>query len=234
MRTVILHYHLFKNAGTSVDSIFQANFGERWVTREFPAMDGNNTSLVKTWIEETPEAVVFSSHTAAGPLPQIPGVQIIPILFLRDPIARIESAYAFERVQQAETWGAELARTHDLGGYVDARLARLGDRQCRNFQAARLAAFFPGPEGEVERATKALALLNQTGVVGIVEDFDTSLARINARLQGLYPQFQGVSAHKNVTSKEKNAISPALRSQLNSANADDFTLLRAAKEMIAA
>ena len=56
-RTIILHYHLFKNAGTSVDAILKRIFGDRWVTREFPAMRGNNTAMVEQWIRNTPEAV---------------------------------------------------------------------------------------------------------------------------------------------------------------------------------
>jgi hypothetical protein len=49
-RTIILHYHLFKNAGTSVDAILKRNFGDKWVTSEFPPMGGNNTALVEEWI----------------------------------------------------------------------------------------------------------------------------------------------------------------------------------------
>ena len=233
MRTVILHYHLFKNAGTSIDSILRSSFGDKWVTQEFPAEGNDNSGLVAEWIKSTPDAVVFSSHTAVGPLPQIDGVKIIPIFFLRDPVARIESAYWFERNQGADTWGSQLARVHDLVGYVDARLGREGDRQCHNFQASRLAAFFPGPETEIERASKALAMLNKIGVLGIVEAFDHSLTRMNTVLQRDFPDFRGVSTHKNVSSKGKSSMSPALRARLNEVNADDFKLLRMAAQELA-
>ncbi len=59
-RTIILHYHLFKNAGTSVDAILQRNFPGRWVTREFPIAGENNTALVEDWIRETPDAIAYS------------------------------------------------------------------------------------------------------------------------------------------------------------------------------
>ena len=97
MRTVVLHYHLFKNAGTSVDRILQDNFANTWVTEEFPASGGNNTDRVEAWIADTPDAVAFSSHTMMGPLPAVPGVRVIPVMLLRDPVARIRSAYRFER-----------------------------------------------------------------------------------------------------------------------------------------
>ena len=40
-RTIILHYHLFKNAGTSIDAILKDNFDEKWVTREFESSNSN-------------------------------------------------------------------------------------------------------------------------------------------------------------------------------------------------
>ena len=51
MRTVILHYHLFKNAGTSVDRLLQRNFPDAWATREFSGR--NNTAQVIEWISQT-------------------------------------------------------------------------------------------------------------------------------------------------------------------------------------
>jgi hypothetical protein len=38
-RKVVIHYHLFKNAGTSVDRMLKEIYGERWVTH----LGGNNT-----------------------------------------------------------------------------------------------------------------------------------------------------------------------------------------------
>jgi hypothetical protein len=158
-RTIILHYHLFKNAGTSLDRILKQNFGDKWVTREFPQNGGNNTEMVADWIRDTPEAIAYSSHTMIGPIPEVAGVRVVSVMLLRDPIERIKSAYRFERKQQADTWGAQLAKEHDFEGYVRARLARPGDRQCRNFQTARLASLCPGDA----RALRAPA----TGSAGI-------------------------------------------------------------------
>ena len=125
MRRVILHYHLFKNAGTSLDHVLRQNFWGRWATAEF-SMAAENTAEVAEWITQLPDMVAFSSHTMIGPLPQIDGVTVTPVVLLRDPVARIHSAYRFERHQQAETFGARLAQGHDFAGYVHARLARAG------------------------------------------------------------------------------------------------------------
>ncbi|MEP4699508.1 MAG: hypothetical protein ABJZ79_00005, partial [Parasphingorhabdus sp.] len=84
-RTILLHYHLFKNAGTSVDHILKANFGDRWVTREFLTNRQDNSAEVAAWIEATPDAVAFSTHTAVGPIPDVPGVRVLSVMMLRDP-----------------------------------------------------------------------------------------------------------------------------------------------------
>src|SRR3972149_2125526 len=124
MRKVILHYHLFKNAGTSVDALLKTNFEGRWVTREFGGgPHAANVAKVRQWVEEEKDAVAFSSHTTMLPPPKVEGVQFFPIVFVRHPIDRIASAYAFERKQKENGFGAVLARNTSLGAYIDVRLA---------------------------------------------------------------------------------------------------------------
>lgn len=227
-RHILLHYHLFKNAGTSLDAILKQNFGPRWLSAEFPVEAGANTALVADWIRQSPEGRAYSSHTALGPLPEIEGVAVIPVILLRDPIARIRSAYQFERHQQVETWGARLARTQDFAGYVRTRLARAGDRQCRNFQTHRLASLIPGDAPELERARQALSLLQARGVLGRVEAFDAAMVRLADRIRPHHPAFTWQSLRANAGRETAGPPpSDALLADLRAANADDFALLAA-------
>jgi hypothetical protein len=252
-RTIILHYHLFKNAGTSLDLVLKRNFGARWVTAEFPN-EGlvRNTEQVADWIRANPDAVAFSSHTAQGPIPQIDGVRIVSVMFLRDPIARIRSAYQFERDQGADTWGAELAAANDFAGYVSARLARPGDRQCRNFQTCRMAMLAPplpdmgpkpGPDSELARAFRGLATL---ACVGLVDEFDRSVARLARLVQVEYPGFRWTSVRANATTYKAVAVPgadagsghgvtlEAALQALQVANRDDQALLERAQALYGA
>jgi len=222
-RTVILHYHLFKNAGTSVDVILKHNFGDKWVTREFPPLGDNNAELVQEWIRETPEAIAYSSHTMMGPIPRVEGVRVVSFMLLRDPIERIKSAYRFERTQHADTWGAKLAKMHDFQGYVRARLARPGDRQCRNFQTYRLASMIPGDGMELERAKRALEDLT---VVGRVEMFDAAIERLKEAITTAYPGFRAPRVNANRSeAKQAVEIPVKLTRELQLANADDLIIL---------
>ena len=223
-RTVILHYHLFKNAGTSIDRILQTNFGDRWVTREFEGRGPQNTASIVRWIKSEPEAVAFSSHTMVGPLPVMQDTRIIPVMMLRDPIARLRSAYAFERTQGADTLGSILARHTDFEGYVRVRLAIAGDRQCRNFQTGRLASLTAGSEPERERA---LTSMDRIGVLGLVEHFDVALERLQSVIGGTFPAFKVETVHANRSKPDPEPLDPALEALLREANAVDYAIIDA-------
>ena len=233
-RHVVLHNHLFKNAGTSIDHILKTNFGPTWQTREFPSPGQNNTEAVAEWISSTPHGVAFSSHTLMGPLPRIEGIQIHPILMLRDPVERIASAYRFERAQDAETRGAKLAKAHGFAGYVHARIAIEGDRQCQNFQTQRLASLMPDhPGNERARACAALAEIARTGVLGLVSDFEAAMGRLSHVLLPHYPQFTWRPVTANASGPESaHTVSPDMRDMLRRENADDLALVREAQRLL--
>ncbi len=233
MRHIILHNHLFKNAGTSIDEILKRNFGDRWVSREFDSAGAANTADVTRWIEAHPRAIAFSTHTLIGPLPRIDGVRIVPVVMLRDPVDRIGSAYRFERVQRAETFGTGLARKNGFAGYVHARLAVPGDRQCLNFQTQRLAALGTGSaRDELEEARAVCDQIMQHGVLGIVAEFSQAMERLGQILKPQFPDFNWHPVTANASSKNQpNAISPAMRQMLEEINGDDIALLRHAKSL---
>ena len=219
-RTIILHYHLFKNAGTSLDKVLQRNFPGRWVTREFQGE--NNTEEVIDWIETEPEAIAFSSHTMMGPLPRIKGTEIISVVFLRNPIDRLQSAYNFEKKQTVDTLGARLAKEHDLHGYVRARLALKKDRQCRNFQVYRLASLIPGSADELERAIQATKRITH---VGRVEQFSLSIDQLGQKLEPKFPYFLPVSELANKSKEAKLDLPQDLLNILTEENQKDLQLI---------
>lgn len=198
-RTLVFHYHLFKNAGTSVDEILKRNFAERWGAHEFPGPWHTNAQAVAKFLRESPESkelLALSSHTALLPAPGIEGLNIFSLVFVRHPIDRLRSAYEFERIQNADTLGAKLAKAHDFRGYLQELLKNTHHRQARNFQTCRLAHNEPGQFGsERERALRALDSLS---FVGLVEAYDRSIALLERRLTPLFPNFQVASVHRNV------------------------------------
>lgn len=180
MRKVILHYHLFKNAGTSLDAAFKENFSEEkgeWVTKEFPNQPAANREQVRQWILDNPQAKCFSSHTAIFPVPKFDDIEVIPVIFYRHPIDRIASAYSFEKKQGGKGFGSVLARNTSLSGYIETRLSFQHDRQCRNFHSSRLSTIYNPENGsELSRSKKAI---NELPFVGLVEEYAHSLQLLN-------------------------------------------------------
>lgn len=234
-RCAIIHYHLFKNAGTSVDTILQHNFGTRWTTREYePQTASAMAAAVRALLLDQPELVALSSHTLLLPPPEVPGVEIFPIIFIRHPLDRMKSAYIFEREQRADTEGARLAKERDFAGYIEARLAVPQQRFCRNAQTLRLAAAeTAGGGSDLERALRAAERLP---FVGSVEAFDASIELLQRLLAPRFPGFRAVAAFANVSRPERSLdarlaeirgeLGDELFERLVAANSDDLVLYR--------
>lgn len=232
MRPVIIHYHLFKNAGTSVDEMLRENFASTWAGYE--GGEGRFTSdQVAGYLRENPWISVLSSHRAELPLPKVDGVKVFPILFVRHPIDRARSVYEFERKQDADTEGARAAKEKSFPEFVEWRLDR-NDRALANFQAWRLAR---GSQGS-DPAQQALETLASLRFIGVVERFDASVDALQSHLGVLFPQVRLRPRHANRTSatddmeariaKVREMLGEELFKRLCDANDLDFMVWRAA------
>jgi hypothetical protein len=212
MRTIILHYHLFKNAGTSLDAALKENFSEdngEWVTKEFPAQPAINREQVKQWIIDNPQAKCFSSHTAIFPVPKVEGIKVIPVIFYRHPIDRMASAYSFEKKQGGDGFGPVLARNTSFSGYVETRLSIQHDRQCRNFHAHRLATMFGEKQGD--EAARANMAVEQLPFIGVVERYSDSLEKLELLLESEgFEELKLKPVEKNVSRGVKKSLDEKL------------------------
>jgi hypothetical protein len=235
MRTIILHYHLFKNAGSSVDAILRKNFPDQLLTTEFKEI--NNHKAVARWIAANPEGIAFSSHSAQLPLPIVEGVRVFPIVFVRHPLDRIWSSYLFAKRQDFDAPHVHLARNLDLAGYLRFRLDDRRDRQCRNHQTLRLSRY--GRRMGDRELAGAMEALEGLPLVGVVEDFDLSLRQLQRLLRAWFPLFEAFPAHENASRAANSSLAARLESfrqeigdplynELLAANADDLALHRAA------
>ena len=243
LKTIIAHYHLFKNAGTSVDTILEQNFGSTWKKVEFKKIpQKSNYKLVKDWLMEHRKLKAFSSHTAMFPLPAIANNTFIPIVFLRHPIDRLWSVYKFERQhKKVLNHSIKMAQQYDFAGYLNHHLDRRGDRSCRNFQTYRFS--FLDRESNQTELERALKGLNSLPLVGIVEEFDLSMKHYTNVIAKHYPSFQAKSVRKNTTSHQNLSLPEKLdliKANLDSktyqrlldANRDDLVLYKTARKKL--
>lgn len=98
MRTVLCHYHIYKNSGTSFDTLLSKNYGEKHLSFDgpFPFFTIDQEQLARI-IERKRDLIAFSSHQIQLPVPVSLDFLVLPVVFLRHPLLRVQSIYKFKR-----------------------------------------------------------------------------------------------------------------------------------------
>lgn len=204
MRHVIVHYHHFKNAGTSIDVALKENLGSGW--RSIEGRDGPPD--LAALIAQDPQVAAISSHTALLPLPRVPHVAIWPIFFLRHPLERILSVYDFEKKQGSVTESSRFAGARSMSDYVRWRLERINDRAIRDFHVYRLSrgAGLRGGVPRTQELEAAQQLLAGLGFFGIVSRFEQSIGWLGNWLAQPFPHISLRAVRANVTNADRATI----------------------------
>jgi hypothetical protein len=176
----IIHYHIFKNSGTSVDYALKAAFGVAWTSFEGNhAHDILREEKLRTFLDTHLELMAVSSHLARPPLPY---ENSLPILFLRHPILRAKSVYEFVKNDNTQP-NHEMA----LNGFCEyIRWALFEDSGggvvIKNYQVIHLsdASFrtksILNATAQLSDLRQAELLLFSWPVFGIVESYEKSIA----------------------------------------------------------
>jgi hypothetical protein len=206
VRTIVVHYHLFKNAGSSVDAALREFFGRTWCEFESSVQSQPlRPHQLAEFITAHPEVLAVSSHTAVFPVPRMPGTAVFPIAFVRHPIDRIRSIYEFERRQEpAIQEGAIVAKELDFKGYVEWRLPR--DKLIRNFHVSR----FAMGVGGAETLDNARRYAEELPFIGVVEMYAPSLRSLQRHLRAAFPGIVLPVMHVNVTRDKQSTLTSRL------------------------
>jgi hypothetical protein len=241
MRLVILHYHIFKNAGTTIEDILDHSFGERYAKLETPADEGliSNPDLLR-FLDARPNLRAFSSHQIRHPLPQAPGFLFFDVCFLRDPIDRIRSIYTYfrQKPNPADPMSA-LANRASLGDFVSGMI-RDFPLFVKNVQVNLLACAGDSDEPEPRDLDLAIQRMLATPFLGVVDCFDQSVAAGAHALRCAFPELdcdrppvnvsdglQGTVASR--TEKLRQACTPDVYEELLRLNALDRQLVGRAR-----
>jgi hypothetical protein len=190
MRQILVHYHMFKNAGSTFDSMLEKSFGPRWTNHDKgQAAAYISPDELRAFIEAHPKLLAVSSHHAVLPVPDVPGVEVTPVLFLRHPLDRVRSVYDFERRQGLESGpvskGAEHAARLPLADYLRWRLDSTANGVVHNFQTVRMI-FNPRynrhPIKDDEFAV-AWSRVKALPFFGLVEEFDAGILLLSRLLR---------------------------------------------------
>ncbi len=206
---LLIHYHIFKNAGSSFEWTLEQAFG-----KNFRRYDGAGAGEVLSsvdiadYVKQARDAKVICSHQATLPPPKIRGRDVITSILLRDPIARIRSIYAFERRQDARSPGALKAKELDFKGYVEWRLASAPTMLCNGqvHFCSRTKWTSRRNMGNEALLRKAIENIDQVDLVGTVARYNEWLALTQVVLPRKFPGISLMVTRRNVTDINNEAV----------------------------
>ncbi len=162
MRFVILHYHILKNAGSTLEEALDHSFGERFQRLDSVNRDhtiGTSRSSAWSYIKSNPALDAVSSHQIRYPLPETRGILFFDICFLRDPIERVRSMYDYFRKRPAEGDPVSTLANSSTPGEFVAGMIEHFSLQIRNVQVNLIAAAGDSDEpteADLELATRRM------------------------------------------------------------------------------
>lgn len=194
-RNVLLHYHIFKNAGTTFERVLNENYGDQHLSFDGPfSFSLINQDQLAAVIDHHPSHVAFSSHQINLPAPSSLRFRAVPIVFIRHPLLRIRSVYLFSQRDQAQE---NVENTAEALAGLEAWIASTleGKKnllQLSNMQTGALSRAYNRSakrEGEHQRVCFDLqAAINNLSVVPCLartEHFETDVASFTDTLSRL-------------------------------------------------
>ena len=200
IRFVIVHYHIFKNAGTTIESILAREFPGRFASLHGPTCDiVLNGGHLAEFLEKNPAISALTSHHLCYPKPAIPDTVLFDCCFLRHPLDRVQSVHSYLRKTESDDRLCRLAQRYGPADFVKILLDR-SPHLISNVQVHRLAnggAFTrPASEADLERATRVVL---DMAIPGVTDMFDESLVAAEYFLNPAFPGIRLEYVRQNVS-----------------------------------
>jgi hypothetical protein len=176
IRYVIVHFHIFKNGGSTIESILHREFSQQFATIHGPNAGATLDSIdLAEFLECHPQIAALSSHHLRYPRLSARHIVIFDWCFLRHPLDRLQSLYLYLAHLDSTDLLCQRARRSTAAEFLEY-LLDVAPHQVSDVQVTQLAragAFTrPANERDLE---KAVAIVRQMAVPGLVEAFDESL-----------------------------------------------------------
>ena len=254
MRTVICHYHIYKNSGTSFDTLLTENFKDTHICFDgpFPFFTIDQEQLSRI-VERKKNIIAFSSHQIQLPTPASLDFEVLSAVFIRHPLLRIQSIYRFKRQTYDGTTTSKAAMEKSFDDWLDycfsdrqeithisnAQTRILGSTYCQKPLIRRKPQFMEYNIWQAVKNIEGVSLLGRT------EYFGEDVIRFSRILKTHGIEFNAENSQpKNVTSgdhgdpleqrieKLLSSITIENRQRLLAANTQDIQLFDHANEII--
>ncbi len=197
---MVIHYHIFKNGGSTVESILEREFGLSFATLHASNVDDvlDNRDLA-AFLEDYPSVAAITSHHLRYPKPAIGNAAVFDCCFFRDPLRRLQSLYSFYR--RAETddplslWARRFDSRQFMQRLVDQSPNQVSDVQV-NFLANSGIFLRPPDEDDLDRAADTMRTM---AIPGVLDMFDESLVSAEYYLKPAFPTIRLDYVPRNVS-----------------------------------
>jgi hypothetical protein len=188
-RFVIVHYHMMKNAGSTIVSILEREFDHGFydLHRE-SASDAIGPAELADFLVSHPGVRAITSHHIRYPLPEVPSTVIFDCCLLRHPLDRLESLYTYLKAINEDSVLGRLAVSGGLPEFLKTLLDE-HPHYLFNVQTNLLAngGRFTRPP-DMEDLQRAIRVTQKCAIPGVVDRFDESLAVAEYFLKPAFPK----------------------------------------------
>jgi Galactose-3-O-sulfotransferase len=189
VRFVIVHYHMMKNAGSTIVSILEREFDDEFydVHRE-SASDAIGPAELASFLVNHPGVKAITSHHIRYPLPEVPSTVVFDCCFIRHPLDRLESLYTYLRVINEESPLGRIAVRSSLAQFLETLLDE-HPHHVFNAQTNLLAngGRFTRPP-DMDDLQQAIRITQKCAIPGLVDRFDESLTVAEYFLKPAFPK----------------------------------------------
>jgi hypothetical protein len=211
-RFLIVHYHIFKNGGSTIASILEREFASHFATVHGPDdVSVLDQASLADFVAGHTAVQAISSHHLRYPKPILPNTVIFDCCFLRNPLDRLQSLYSYFQRIDSEDPLCFLARQDHPRSFFK-KLMDNAPHLVSNVQVTMLAqggAFTrPADSPDVDVAAD---VVGKMAIPGLVEKFDESLVAAEYFLKPAFPRLKLDYRPQNVS--RPGGASPADRQE---------------------
>jgi len=246
-KPVCLHFHIYKNAGSTIDFALKRNFSADAVIMDTGKPRGilSFDTVLHYCKKHHPAVKSFSSHQIRFPIPENPEIVFLPMVFIREPIDRAFSIYRFDKRRDdiKDDKGVDMAKKLSASEYFKWNMTQEDHFVMKNFQVRFLATKPPRVHAEPKDVETVFERLKECTIVGVVDRMDESLLLAEEKLGSFFGKIDFSYVKQNVSKERQVSLNDRLEnirmeignnifSDLKNVNDLDYQLYTRANEIL--
>jgi len=211
---VCLNFHIYKNAGSTVDYILKKNFSTGAILLDTGKPLGilSFKTILHCFKKHYPNVKSLSSHQLRFPIPRNSGFNFLPMIFIRHPIDRAFSIFSFLKKEKniEGDLGVEMAKNLPASAYFKWSITHEEHNVIKNFQVRFLSSKPPRVKAETQDLKIAIERLKECKVVGVIERMDESLLCAEENLRQWFSEIDFSYVEQNVSKEREKKLNDRL------------------------